>query len=134
MQSIKKNWADDGGDYDDRDRPRYPAEEMGFDPKESVTDWDIQAVGRRPRDFLARDCLFGSLFRDHRVPWFHRYMRRPKPWMENLVNHLPANSRRQALQYVVLHYLHKLHLTRLMEAADKEFGADSDEMKKLSRL
>ena len=76
---------------------------------------------------MARDCLFGSLFRDQRVPWFRRYVKKPSPWMESIVGHLPDKAdRAQALRYVALHFLHKLHLARLMsflggaDARDKE--------------
>ena len=126
--------SDDGDKGNDDERRYYPGSDLGLNAEESVREWHICAVGRRPSDFLARDCLFGSMFRDYRVRWFHRYMQRPEQWMEELVSHLPKNSRRQALQYVVLHYLHKLHLTRLMETVEKQFGEDNEEMKRLSRL
>jgi hypothetical protein len=77
---------------------------------------------------MARDCLFGALFRDHRVPWFRRYVRKPSPWMQALVAHLPdGTDRGQALRYVALHFLHKLHLARLMDyLAHAEGGYDAD--------
>jgi hypothetical protein len=84
--------------------------------RESVEAWHVLSVGHRPTDFMARDCLFGSLFRDHRVPWFRRLVKKPRPWMESLVGHLTDQADRgQALRYVALHYLHKLHLARLID-------------------
>ena len=125
---------DAGDEVNGGDNRGYPAKDMGLNAKKSVLAWHISAVGRRPRDFIARDCLFGSLFRDHRVPWFRRYVRRPAPWMKEMVDHLPADSHPQALQYVVLHYLHKLHLIRMFETASRAWGDDSEEIKRLSRL
>ena len=126
---------DDTGDDDVDDNNRgYLAADLGLDAQKSVSQWRIRALGRRPKDFLARDCLFGSMFRDHRATWFHRYLRKTPDWMKDLVGHLPKESRRQALQCVVLDYLHKLHLTRLIETAAQRFGEDSEEMKRLSRL
>src|SRR5262249_54097375 len=85
--------------------------------------WRIVAIGHRPKDFLGRDCLYGSLWRDHRVPWFRRYLKKPAPWMEALVDHLGDKSdRRQALQCVVLDYLHKLHLARLYPILQYQYG------------
>ena len=123
-------------DIDNRDSENlgYAAVDLGLNARNDVSDWRILAVGKRPHDFIARDCLFGSLFRDHRAPWFHRYVRKPEPWMKKLVGHLPAESQPQALRYVVLHYLHKLHLIRLFEWVYKEFGEDCPEIKALIRL
>jgi hypothetical protein len=90
-------------------------------------------------DFMARDCLFGTLFRDHRVPWFRRYVKKSSPWMEALVSHLPKKAdRNQALRHVILHFLHKLHLLRLIDfLAKAENGSevvDPGVTRTLSRL
>jgi hypothetical protein len=97
------------------------------DAKGVVAQWNILAVGHRPEDYLGRDCLYGSLRRDHRVPWFRRYLKRPSSWMKDLVAHLPSKSdRRQALQCVVLDYLHKLHLARLYPLLNYMYGYDPE--------
>lgn len=71
--------GDVGGDDDAGDLSDAGTE---LDATAAVERWRIVAVGRRPEDFLGRDCLYGSLLRDHRVPWFRRYLRKPDPWME----------------------------------------------------
>jgi hypothetical protein len=113
--------AYDGWDDDDLPTDAGPSGEepemiaTAPDARASVEEWHIRSVGHRPTDFMARDCLFGSLFRDHRVPWFRRYVKKPSTWMKSLVGHLENETDRgQALRYVVLHFLHKLHLSRLM--------------------
>src|SRR4051812_20670920 len=52
-----------------------------FDPQQGVREWHVCAVGHKPAYHLARDCLHASLFRDRLVPWFHRYARKPPPWV-----------------------------------------------------
>jgi hypothetical protein len=132
--------AFESDDEDDWDSDEYEncqtpwATELGYNAKKSVKDWVIRGVGKRPHDFIARDVLFGSLFRDHRVPWFHRYVRCPSQWMQEIVRDLPDECRLPALEYLALHYQHKLHLARMVEMADKEFGEDSKEMKTIGRL
>jgi hypothetical protein len=110
--------------------------EAGVEPdaRGAVEQWKVVAVGRRPQDFLARDCLFAALRHDHRVPWFRRYLKRPDPWMEALVAHLPTGSqRRLALQCVALDYLHKAHLARVYPAVRDSFG-DGEEINWFRRL
>ena len=105
------------------------------DAQAAVEEWRIQAVGRRPIDFLARDCLFSTLFRDARVPWFHRYVRKPPAWMEELVAQIEdAGLRKQALQHVALHYLHKRHLVRVRRWVQEYIGDDAEELTYLNRL
>jgi hypothetical protein len=107
-----------------------------LDPQVSVESWKIEAVGRRPEDFLVRDCLFASLFRDKRATWFHRSVKKPQDWMTALVAHLPESDQAQALQYVVLHYLHKCHLARRYPAVYSGVlaGEEERELRSLKRL
>jgi len=110
----EEDW--DTGFDDEELNPRMDLLDQSFNAQQSVEEWDILSVGRRPKDYMTGDCLFASLFRDRRVPWFRRYIKRPSPWMEVLVAHIEDKADRQrALRYVVLHYLHKLHLVRLMD-------------------
>jgi hypothetical protein len=105
------------------------------DAKGAVERWRIVAVGHRPEDYLARDCLYRSLRLDHRVPWFRRYLKRPAPWMESLVAHLPNKAdRHQALQWVVLDYLHKLHLARLYPVLTYQYDEEGWETTLFRRL
>ncbi len=133
-------WADDAADdYEADDADERDVEDEGEDADDSYLDpwdagvepdakaaverWRIVAVGRRPQDFLARDCLYGSLLRDRRLPWIRKYLKRPDDWMQALAAHLPDKSdRRQALRYVVLVYSHKLHLARLYLDLAYQYG------------
>jgi hypothetical protein len=93
------------------------------DAKGAVEQWKIVADGRRPEDYLARDCLYGSLLWDKRATWFRNYLKKPERWMEELVAQVTNKTQqRQALQCVVLDYLHKLHLARLYPVAQYEYG------------
>jgi hypothetical protein len=116
-------WIDDE-DAGFEDEPSEEAPDRSTsasDARLSVEGWEIRSVGHRPMDFMARDCLFGSLFRDYRVTWFRSYIKRPSPWMESLVGNIPSKADRdQALRYVVLHFLHKLHLSRMMDFVSQQ--------------
>src|SRR5262245_51081708 len=70
-------WFDDD-DVGADEEPLDEAPDVGAPPdaRSSVEAWHIRSVGHRPMDYMARDCLFGSLFRDHRVPWFSRYVKK----------------------------------------------------------
>ncbi len=151
---ITEAWQDDasvGDDSADEDRAvvddegeEGEAEDSYLDPWDACVDpdakgaverWKIVAVGHRPQDYLARDCLYAALLRDRRVPWFRRYLNRPESWMEALVAHLPnTRDRRQALQCVVLDYLHKLHLARLFPALSDPWGEEDEETKLFRRV
>src|SRR5262245_64800645 len=123
-------------DEDEENDAYFDPWDAGVDPnaRGAVEQWRIVAVGHRPKDYLARDCLYGSLWRDHRVPWFRRYLKKPAPWMEALVDHLGDKSdRRQALHCVVLDYLHKLHLARLYPILQYQYG-EGDELTRFQRL
>ena len=101
----------------------------GVDPdaKGAVEQWKIVAVGHRPEDRLARDCLYSALLRDHRATWFRRYLERPSAWMEALVALVRDKAdQRRALQCVVLDYQHKLHLARLYPRLVADYGDPDD--------
>ena len=92
-ENGRPRFDDEGNEVvDDRVESGYPADDLGLDAFDSVRQWQIRAVGKRPQDFIARDCLFGSLFRDYRATWFHRYLQRPSEWMKELVAHLPFDE------------------------------------------
>ena len=98
------------------------------DPQCSVQQWKMLVFGNRPEDHMGRDCLLSALLRDHRTTWFHKYLRRPSPWMQAIADTFASKSeRRQALQVVVLHYLHKLHLARMLPAAIAEAQGGMEE-------
>jgi len=80
------------------------------DAQEAAAFWRVEAVGRRPLDHLARDLMYGSLLRDHRPTWFHKYAREQPDWMQDLIAHLPANVQATAAQHVALDYLHRRRL------------------------
>jgi hypothetical protein len=84
-----------------------------LDPRGAVEAWKIAALGRRPRDYLARDLLLHSLWRDERPRMFHGLAKKPPAWVEDHVAHLPGGQDRQAAQLTALHYLHRRHLARL---------------------
>jgi hypothetical protein len=93
---------DDGNEYEDDDDDEgddyLDPFDAGMEPdaRGAVAQWKIVAVGHRPEDFLARDCLYASLARDHRVPWFRRYLKKPADWMEALTVHLKDKADRRS--------------------------------------
>lgn len=118
--------ADDGGTLSDADveagwdvPDRYaPDGECNLDlidAKESLAQWKIEAVGRRPQDFFVRDLLHSSLLRDRRPRFFHRYYDRPGKWMSALVEHLPSEDQAAAVAHVALHFLHRRQLVALYQ-------------------
>jgi hypothetical protein len=84
-----------------------------LDPRGAVEAWRIAALGQRPRDYLARDLLLNSLWRDERPRAFHSLAKKPPAWIEDHVRHLPGTQDRQAAQLTALHYLHRRQLARL---------------------
>ena len=88
---------------DDRDLSSY----LELNPQNVVESWRILALGRRPKDFMARDLLLNSLFRDERPRLFHNLSKKPPSWLEDHVQHLPGSQRAQAIQLDALHYLHR---------------------------
>jgi hypothetical protein len=84
-----------------------------LDPRGAVEAWKLAALGHRPRDYLARDLLLGSLWRDERPSVFHELAKKPPAWIEDHVRHLPGSQERQAAQLTALHYLHRRQLARL---------------------
>jgi hypothetical protein len=91
-----------------------------LDPRQGVRDWRITAVGHKPAYHVARDCLYGSLFRSPLPAWFHNYVKSPPPWITELTEHLPAKDRAQANQHIALHFLHlrRLSLLAQLDPAD----------------
>ena len=99
----------------------YPEADLDSDPRlapldpapeaitarcvEAMDRWPIEAVGKRPADWLAHDLLLYNLLRDARLCHFHRLLKQPEPWMLDRVAHLGKESRR-GLQLAALHYLH----------------------------
>src|SRR5258708_4120975 len=83
---------------------------------------------------MGRDCLFASLLRDRRGVWFHKYLRRPSPWMQAIADGFQSKvERHQALQLTVLHFLHKLHLARMLPSAIEEDRGGMEEYYKTLR-
>jgi hypothetical protein len=132
---LKDGGADDEDDDAEDDAYLDPFE-AGVDPdaKVAVEGWTIVAVGHRPDDHLARDCLYSAMLHDHRATWFRRYLKRPSAWMDALVAHIRDKAdRRRALLCVLLDYQHKLHLTRQYPALVGEYG-DPDDYKFFPRV
>jgi hypothetical protein len=105
-------------------------------PIAGTQEWAITAIGQRPIDHAGRDLLFGSLFRDPRPKGFHWYVRKPKGWMSDLVNHFPSlQDQQHALQMVVLQFLHRRKLCDLLPEARLSAESGSlDEYNLLRRL
>jgi hypothetical protein len=121
--STVDSW-DIGSEFDESEEATEPADDCpelsvetatALDPREAVSRWRIKAVGHRPTDFMVRDFLFGSLFRNRQARWFHKYSKRPATWMKEIVQHLPSQDQQAALQHVVLHYLHRRWLSHLLD-------------------
>lgn len=91
-------------------------EEPPIDPVADVTRWHITALGNRPIDYIGRDLMFAAQIRDPRGKRFQRLSRKSEPWMEELVAHLPVAQQRQAVEFVVLHYLHARQLHAAINA------------------
>jgi hypothetical protein len=83
-------------------------------PELAVQEWEIVRLGRRPRDFAARDFLVGSLLRDERPKALHWMWRKPRSWMTDAVSHLTDRDYKQGLQILTLHLLWRQHLARLL--------------------
>jgi hypothetical protein len=142
---LDSPWEDSGDYLWDEDSPEawndldgdvLPlADEQGVpdrDPRGAVEAWRIAALGQRPRDYLARDLLLHSLWRDERPRVFHKLAKKPPGWIEDHVRHLPGNQHKQATQLTVLHYLHRRQLSRLW-TGDVASDFIGDESKSLLR-
>lgn len=138
-----------GSDYtEDLDYDRFadgmiePDSELGWkddigklDPISGVEDWAITVIGSRPKDYAARDLLLGSLFRDPRPRGFHRLCLKPKRWMGTMVKGLETAQQEQGLQFVALHYLHRLKLLDMLpEARTQAEAGHPEEYNMLRRL
>jgi len=91
--------SDDGApeaysDRGDNNVPLLPATEHfpEVDPRSAVEAWKIAAIGRRPQDYLARDLLLNSLWRDERPRLFHDLVKKPPAWIDDHVRHLPGDQ------------------------------------------
>jgi hypothetical protein len=120
----------------DGDVPPLSADEgvPDLDPRGAVEAWRIAALGRRPRDYLTRDLLLNSLWRDERPRVFHELAKKPPVWVEDHVRHLPGTQQKQAVQLTALHYLHRQQLATLWagDVAGEFIGAASKNL--LTRL
>lgn len=87
----------------------------------AMKEWKIENLGNRPIDHAVRDLLLGSMWREMKAYWFRKIVEKPAAWMVEMVSHLPIRLRRQALQLVVLRFLHVHHLlTKLSEGDLRE--------------
>ncbi len=80
-----------------------------------IKDWVITTIGQRPTDHLVRDNLFGSLIRDPRAFAFQAMTRKPEDYILGHVSHLPEKHQRQAINLVVLQYLHRRRIAQTLE-------------------
>src|SRR4051794_29392494 len=64
-----------------------------------LNDFPVVALGNKPEYHIARDVLCGSLYRNRLASWFRNYAKRPPPWLEDRVAHLPLWDRPQAVQH-----------------------------------
>jgi hypothetical protein len=120
----------------DDDRGGLDGHEGAFhlDPQAAVESWRFRALGRRPRDFMARDLLLGSLWRDNRPRVFHTLSKDPVPWLEDHVRNLPGKLRAQAIQLDVLHYLHRRQLACLSQGDYPNWDLEVDGRGMLAKL
>lgn len=92
------------------------------DVMRQVEGWHILALGRRPRDFMARDLIVGSLLRDERPAGLHQrlraYARKRPDWLEDAVGHLPGPAQKQAVQLLTVQFFHQRALAKLREYED----------------
>ena len=120
-------WAEDG----DSPLPSL----LDVDVQTAVESWKCRVLGRRPKDFMARDMLLNSLFRDERPRLFHSLCKRPPAWLRDHVAHLPELQQDQAIQLGVLQLLHHGHLLRMNQGSfrDWDLSVDGDDiLKRLS--
>src|SRR5215469_16775323 len=118
------------------DRLSFSADDSlaSMEPHSAVESWKIAALGHRPQDYLARDLLLNSLWRDERPRVFHSLAKKPPAWIEDQVRHLPGNQVKQAVQLTVLHYLHRRQLAQLQagDVAANRIGDEGGQL--ISRL
>jgi hypothetical protein len=79
----------------------------------AVEQWPIKAVGKRPVDFLARDLLIASLFRDPQQWLFRCLSATPPSWIGRHTSGIDGALRKQANQISAVHFLHAHHLQNL---------------------
>lgn len=115
-------FGDDDGEPDGFAAPLSGRTTAAFDPRAEVARWRITRAGRKPGYFLARDCLYASLFRSPLPAWFHRSVAKPPAWMADLVGHLLPRDRPAAIRQVALHYLHLRRLARLAQSPGRGEG------------
>jgi hypothetical protein len=118
----------------DDDPYAQAGEPFELDPQAGVESWRIGALGRRPKDFMARDLLLGSLWRDERPRVFHSLAKKPPAWLEDHVAQLPGKHREQATQLAVLHYLHRRQLARLWQRDYQNWEMEIDGQGILKKL
>jgi hypothetical protein len=142
------NWTDmddpaiqPDGDVDDDDDPEEDGEpeslqevwDSSFEAMhnrclDAMNGWPIEAIGRRPADWLAHDLLLHNLLRDARIKSFHVLLKDPPDWMLNRVSHLPSGQQRRGLQLAALHYQHLRQLASVRDlacdSADDDGGAE----------
>jgi hypothetical protein len=103
-----------------------------WDARQAVEQWRIAALGRRPEDFMARDLLLHSLWRDERPRVFHSLAKKPPAWVRDHVRYLPGTEQAPAAQLTALHYLHRRQLARLR--AGEVAGGVTEGRQLLARL
>lgn len=88
-----------------------------------VESWHPVAVGRRPKDFIARDLLFESLSRDARL-WKWRKLLKHRPrWTYDGTFGQSEFERKQIAIFRGFQFLHLEHLARIAEELDEDSRA-----------
>jgi hypothetical protein len=117
-------------DTDDGDAPDG-GDDPG-DPLDSVPEWRVTAVGQRPQDWIARDLIFGSIYRTRAAARLNRHIREYREsapdWVSLQLSHLPPPEKQSAIP--LLAYLEEWHnfLNTLIDprdsAEDEDLNAD----------
>jgi len=81
----------------------------------TVLSWQPVAVGRRPRDFVTRDLLFGSLSRDRRLWIWRKFLSVSPDWLSRGTATVTPAARSIIKRVRLLHFLHVHHLLRLVD-------------------
>lgn len=97
-----------------------------------VLRWTVKASGRRPRDYIGRDLLFGSLGRDYRPRLYHQLCRTPPDWViapsGNACNRVEGLKPGVIRRHLVLRFLHETHLAGLADHARGRLGQSQHDL------
>jgi hypothetical protein len=105
----------------------HPIDEL--EAEAAAAAWRTRAVGKRPRDFAARDLLLRAGFPSRFSKRFSTLLNEPLDSLSTVFREIPAGRfRQQALAIATLHYL---HLARLDVV---ERHAETDELHRIRRL